>query len=202
MSPSGSSETPSLVLVDKSSKPTLPSASDVNESKNEELVDAEEGESPSSSSTPSEGEDHGSTQEPRCPRRERRPLREWWKNHSLPQQDVELANVATLEDPLNVCKAMRSEDASKWEAAMQEEYDSLMANGTWELDALSKRRKSVACKWVFRRKKDASGEVVRYKARLVADVLTKALAKDRHQRLAKAMGLQERNYSQSGSVGV
>jgi hypothetical protein len=55
---------------------------------------------------------------------------------------------------------------------------------------------------VFRRKKDASGEVVRYKARLVADVLTKALAKDRHQRLAKAMGLQERNYSQSGSVGV
>ena len=89
MSPSGSSETPSLVLVDKSSKPTLPSASDVNESKNEELVDAEEGESPSSSSTPSEGEDHGSTQEPRCPRRERRPLREWWKNHSLPQQDVE-----------------------------------------------------------------------------------------------------------------
>ena len=110
--------------------------------------------------------------------------------------------MATLEDPLNVCKAMRSEDASKWEAAMQEKYDSLMANGTWVLDALSKRRKSVACNWVFRRKKDASGEVVRYKARLVADVLTKALAKDRHQQLEKAMGLRERNYSQSGSVGV
>ena len=120
----------------------------------------------------------------------------------MPQQDVERANVATLEDPLNVWKAMRSEDASKWEAAMQEEYDSLMANGTWELDALPKRRKSVACKWVFRRKKDASGEVVCYKARLVADVLTKALAKDRRQRLTKAMGLREGNYSQSGSVGV
>ena len=37
---------------------------------------------------------------------------------------------------------------------------------------------------------------------MVADVLTKALAKDRHQRLAKAMGLREGNYSQSGSVGV
>ena len=37
---------------------------------------------------------------------------------------------------------------------------------------------------------------------MVADVLTKALAKDRHQRLAKEMGLREGNYSQSGSVGV
>ena len=37
---------------------------------------------------------------------------------------------------------------------------------------------------------------------MVADMLTKALAKDRHQRLAKEMGLREGNYSQSGSVGV
>jgi kynurenine formamidase len=37
---------------------------------------------------------------------------------------------------------------------------------------------------------------------MVVDVLTKALAKDRHQQLAKEMGLQEGNYSQSGSVGV
>ena len=76
--------------------------------------------------------------------------------------------MATLDDPLNVCEAMSSEDASKWEAAMQEEYDSLMANGTWELAPLPKGRKSVGCKWVFRTKKDASGEVVRHKARLVA----------------------------------
>lgn len=36
----------------------------------------------------------------------------------------------------------------------------------------------------------------------MVDVLTKALAKDRHQRLVKAMGLQEGNYSQSRSVGI
>ena len=63
---------------------------------------------------------------------------------------------------------MRSKDASTWEAAMQEEYGSLIANGTWELAALPMGRKSVGCKWVFRTKKDASGEVVRHKARLVA----------------------------------
>jgi hypothetical protein len=63
---------------------------------------------------------------------------------------------------------MHSEDASKWEAAMQEEYASLMANGTWELVPLPKDRKSVGCKWVFRTKRDASGHIVRHKARLVA----------------------------------
>ncbi len=60
---------------------------------------------------------------------------------------------------------MRSEDASKWEAAMQEEYGSLMANGTWELE---EDRKSVGCKWVFHTKRDASGHIMRHKARLVA----------------------------------
>jgi hypothetical protein len=63
---------------------------------------------------------------------------------------------------------MHSEDASKWEAAMQKEYASLMANGTWELVPLPKECKSVGCKWVFRTKRDASGHIVRHKARLVA----------------------------------
>jgi transposase InsO family protein len=165
MSPSGSNGTPPLVLVDESFKPTPVSASDDVESKNE---DDEGGESSSPTSTQGEGEDEGNSQEPRYPRRERRPLGEWWMNHILPQQEVERANVATLEDPLNLCEAMRSEDASKWEAAMQEEYDSLIANGTWELAVLPTGRKSVGCKWVFRTKKDSSGEVVRHKARLVA----------------------------------
>ena len=167
MCPSGSRETPSLVLVDESSKPTPSSASD-GDSKTEESVDDEEDVAASPTSSPSEGEGAGSTQEPRYPRRDRRPPGEWWKNHILPQHKEERANVATLEDPLNVCEAMRSEDASKWEAAMQEEYDSLMANGTWELASLPKGRKSVGCKWVFRTKRDASGDVIRHKARLVA----------------------------------
>ena len=37
---------------------------------------------------------------------------------------------------------------------------------------------------------------------MMADVLTNALARDRHQRLLVAFGLQSFGYSQSGSVGV
>ena len=167
MSPSGTSDAWSLVLVDQSSKPP-PSDDCDGDSKEEETRDAQENtRAPASSPTPSD-EDEGSTQEPRYPRRERRPLGEWWMNHILPQHEVERANVASSDDPLNMCEAMQSEGASKWELAMQEEYNSLMANGTWELAPLPKDCKSVGCKWVFLTKKDASGHVVRYKARLVA----------------------------------
>ena len=37
---------------------------------------------------------------------------------------------------------------------------------------------------------------------MVADVLTKALARDRHERLMEAFGLQGFGYSQNGSVEV
>ena len=76
--------------------------------------------------------------------------------------------MALLDDPLNLCKALRSKDASKWGAAMQEEYDLLMANGMWELTNLRIDRKSVGCKWMFHTKNDASSQIIRYKTRLVA----------------------------------
>ena len=89
-------------------------------------------------------------------------------NHILPPCDVEHANVVMHDEPHTMSEAMQSGDAKKWELAMQEEYDSLKANGTWELTPLPKTYQSVGCKWVFRTKCDASGNVVRYKARLVA----------------------------------
>jgi hypothetical protein len=67
-------------------------------------------------------------------------------NHILPQHEEEQANVVMLDNSLNLCEAMQSPDASKWEKAMQEEYDSLIANGTWELAALPKDCTSVGCK--------------------------------------------------------
>ena len=73
-----------------------------------------------------------------------------------------------LDDPMNLCKALRSKDVSKWEAAMQEEYDLLMVNGTWELTKLPNDHRSVGYKWVFHTKNNALGEVIRYRICLVA----------------------------------
>jgi hypothetical protein len=55
-----------------------------------------------------------------------------------------------------------------WESAMQEEYKSLLENQTWDLVPLPSGRKLVRCRWVYRTKSAADGQINRYKARLVA----------------------------------
>jgi hypothetical protein len=135
MHPSGRNEIPNVVIVDTSSKSPYVDDDELTSDVKEHPSNQEAPPTLGCSSTPSSpskgastnGEQEGQTlEERRYPLRERRPLGEWWKNHILPQQDVERANVACLDDPLNLCDAMHSEDASKWEAAMQEEYASLL----------------------------------------------------------------------------
>lgn len=48
-----------------------------------------------------------------------------------------------------------------WEATMDEEYNSLIENHTWDLVPLPPDRKLVRCKWVYRTKKSADGHVSR-----------------------------------------
>ena len=84
------------------------------------------------------------------------------------QSDKEHASVTLLDGLLTICGAMLCVDANKWEQAMQEEYKSLMAKGTWELSPVSHNRRAIGCKWVFRAKGDATGHVMIYKAWLVA----------------------------------
>lgn len=50
---------------------------------------------------------------------------------------------------------------------MEEERKSLEKNETWTLVDLPSNRKVLYTKWVFRTKRDSSGKIERYKARLV-----------------------------------
>jgi hypothetical protein len=81
---------------------------------------------------------------------------------------VEHATVTFLEEPQNIEEALTCENSKEWECAMQKEYDSFMTNNTWTLVPLLVDRKPVSCKWVFKIKEGANGEVEHYKARLVA----------------------------------
>jgi hypothetical protein len=56
------------------------------------------------------------------------------------------------------------------EYAMQEEYNSLLENQTWDLVPLPYVRKLVRCRSVYRTKSTADGNISRYKAMLVAKV--------------------------------
>ena len=56
-----------------------------------------------------------------------------------------------------------------WEKGIQEELEMLRLAGTWELvDHLGGNQVIVGSKWVFCAKKDAAGNIIRHKARLVA----------------------------------
>ncbi|KAG8478903.1 hypothetical protein CXB51_028748 [Gossypium anomalum] len=73
------------------------------------------------------------------------------------------------QEPSNYSEAISCEDSEKWMFAMQEEMESLHKNKTWDLVKLPKGKKTVRCKWVFKKKEGTPRvEEPKYKARLVA----------------------------------
>ena len=72
------------------------------------------------------------------------------------------------DDPRTVKQAMRSPAAMQWKDAMESEYKALMKHETWKLVDLPDGANLVGCKWVYKTKRTASGEIDRYKSRLVA----------------------------------
>ncbi|KAG8480057.1 hypothetical protein CXB51_025173 [Gossypium anomalum] len=55
-----------------------------------------------------------------------------------------------------------------WKVAVQDEFDALLANSTWDLVSPPPGRKVIGCKWLFKIKRNPYGSVSRRKARLVA----------------------------------
>jgi len=71
--------------------------------------------------------------------------------------------------------------APNWLAAMEQEYQALMKNHTWDIVPLPSDRKAVGCKWVFRVKENADGSINKYKAQLVAKVFHQVHGFDFHE---------------------
>src|SRR6266498_191235 len=80
---------------------------------------------------------------------------------------AEIGDTEALE-PRSLAEVKKWPDWHLWEKAIQEELATLKTAGTWELVDAPEDANIVGSKWVFRAKKDAAGNVVRYKARLVA----------------------------------
>jgi hypothetical protein len=55
-----------------------------------------------------------------------------------------------------------------WKSSMQEEYNSLLENQTWDLVPLPSGRKLFRYRWVYRTKSTADGQIRTYKSRLVS----------------------------------
>lgn len=72
------------------------------------------------------------------------------------------------EDPNTVQEALKRKDHTKWELAMIKEIEAMNRNHVWDIVESPKNQSIVGCKWVFKQKTDEHGNVIRYKARLVA----------------------------------
>ncbi|KAL0313388.1 UNVERIFIED_CONTAM: Retrovirus-related Pol polyprotein from transposon RE1 [Sesamum radiatum] len=71
-------------------------------------------------------------------------------------------------DPKTYGEAMSDIVLEKWIEAMKSEMDSMSSNKVWTLVDPPKGLKPVGCKWVYKHKLGADGEVTTFKARLVA----------------------------------
>ena len=94
-----------------------------------------------------------------------RPLR----NTRNPNRYGEWVAVAEVEsEPKTYKQAIKGQHAEQWNKAMFEEISSLNSHQTWDLVDLPDGRNLVGCKWVYKTKYKANGQIDRFKARLVA----------------------------------
>lgn len=79
-----------------------------------------------------------------------------------------LAASSILNDPITYKEAMHSPLKKEWLKAMDREVASIEETGTWVEEDAPTGSNIVGCKWVYKTKRDASGNVLKYKARIVA----------------------------------
>ena len=78
------------------------------------------------------------------------------------------AQVIENDEPLTYTEAVKSKDSNKWLAAMQSEIESMHTNKVWTLVDAPEDINPIGCKWIFKKKIGADGQIETYKARLVA----------------------------------
>ena len=88
-------------------------------------------------------------------------------NCKRPRITYEQANAA-LEGPTTYAEAIDGFGSRHWKEAIRAELASLSKKGTWKLVSRPPGKNIIGCKWVFSIKRNEHGEILRYKARLVA----------------------------------
>ena len=78
------------------------------------------------------------------------------------------SHVIENDDPTTYSEAVMSSDSDKWLNTIKSEMDSMYSNQVWTLVDASEGVTPIDCKWVFKKKIGADGQIETYKARLVA----------------------------------
>ena len=82
------------------------------------------------------------------------------------------------DDPKSLAEAKNRSDWPEWKTAMDEELDLMAKYGVWDEVDKPEDTNIVGCRWVFRIKRDSSGKILKYRARLVAQGFTQLYGVD------------------------
>ncbi len=138
------------------------------------------------------------------PRRQRREPGYWWIGNAderARREAQDRANLAETEEndtysflinkaiqdgevPQTYEKTLQSEMRRHWVSAMEAEIASMKENQVWDLVPLPQGKRVVGCKWVFAIKLDAEGNVIKHKARIVAQGFTQRAGVDFYETYA------------------
>ena len=90
------------------------------------------------------------------------------RNSYLASEFVVSSVDSTEDEPRTIADALALPDGEKYKSAVIAELANLIGKGTFQEVTLPPGRKAIGCRWVFKRKRDADGHILKYKARLVA----------------------------------
>ena len=102
----------------------------------------------------------------RYPNRERRPPSYYAPGSSFFATAFSVINYLDC-DPKTIDEALQQHDAKEWKKAISSELKSHSKHGTWKVVSRKKGVKPLSTKFVFLRKYNNAGQVIRHKARLV-----------------------------------
>ena len=71
-------------------------------------------------------------------------------------------------EPYDYQEAMAHPRSTQWLKGVAEELTSMKTNHTYKILILPVSKREIPCRWVFKAKRDANGQIIRYKAGLVA----------------------------------
>ena len=81
--------------------------------------------------------------------------------------DVDTLNLKD-SDPLSYNEAVNDSNSKKWQEAIDLEIQSMHQNQVWYLVDPSESIVPIRCKWIFKKKIGADGQIDTFKARLMA----------------------------------
>ena len=90
------------------------------------------------------------------------------KNNIFLPKHINLTTKHPIPTPIEPTCVSQALKEPQWRAAMCDEVNALLKNGTWKLVSSQPKHNIIGCKWVFRIKRQSDGSIERYKACLVA----------------------------------